>query len=182
MYFDFSIWWRRLIHDNNLYNSGSLFSFSFFSGHLTSKSDVYSFGVVLLEILTGRRSMDKKRPSGEQNLVAWARPYLADKRKLYQLVDPRLELNYSIKGVQKVAQLAYYCLGRDPKSRPSMDEIVKGLIPLQDLKDFAISSYHSRSSQQGRRKKKSDGIPQLTYTQSKNIRDSPLNTGKQHCR
>ncbi|KAI4376682.1 hypothetical protein MLD38_014418 [Melastoma candidum] len=32
------------------------------TGHLTSKSDVYSFGVVLLEILTGRRSMDKKRP------------------------------------------------------------------------------------------------------------------------
>ncbi|KAI8032449.1 putative serine/threonine-protein kinase PIX7 [Camellia lanceoleosa] len=29
------------------------------TGHLTSKSDVYSFGVVLLEMLTGRRSMDK---------------------------------------------------------------------------------------------------------------------------
>ncbi|KAF8393163.1 hypothetical protein HHK36_021404 [Tetracentron sinense] len=146
------------------------------TGHLTSKSDVYSFGVVLLEILTGRRSMDKKRPSGEQNLVAWARPYLADKRKLYQLVDPRLELNYSIKGVQKVAQLANYCLSRDSKSRPSMDAVVKGLTPLQDLNDLAILSYHSRSSQQGRRKKKSDGIRQLTYTQSKSVRDSPLNT------
>ncbi|KAF5206066.1 Receptor-like serine/threonine-protein kinase [Thalictrum thalictroides] len=152
------------------------------TGHLTSKSDVYSYGVVLLEILTGRRSMDKKRPSGEQNLVAWARPYLGDKRKIYQLVDPRLELNYSIKGVQKVAHIAYYCLSRDPKSRPSMDEIVKGLTPLQDLNDLAIFSYHSRSSQLARRKKKSDGTQQLTYTQSKNIRASPLNSGKQHFR
>lgn len=150
----------------------------FLAGHLTSKSDVYSFGVVLLEILTGRRSMDKKRPSGEQNLVVWARPHLGDKRRLFQLVDPRLELNYSMKGVQKVAQIAYYCLSRDPKTRPTMDEVVKGLTPLQDLKDFAIFSYHSRSSQQAHRKKKPDGAPQFTYTQSKNIRASPLNSGK----
>ncbi|KAG9456733.1 hypothetical protein H6P81_001241 [Aristolochia fimbriata] len=150
------------------------------TGHLTSKSDVYSFGVVLLEILTGRRSMDKNRPSGEQNLVAWARPCLADKRKLFQLVDPRLELNYSIKGVQKVAQLAYYCLSRDPKSRPSMDEVVKGLTPLQDLNDLAILSFHPRSSQLSRRKKKADGTRQVT--QRKNVKDSPFNMGLQHCR
>ncbi|WVZ11425.1 hypothetical protein V8G54_015955 [Vigna mungo] len=149
------------------------------TGHLTAKSDVYSFGVVLLEILTGRRSMDKKRPSGEQNLVSWARPYLADKRKLYQLVDPRLELNYSLKGVQKISQLAYSCLSRDPKSRPNMDEVVKALTPLQGLNDLAILSYHSRLSQQGRRKKK-DGTPHITYTQSKSMRASPLNTSKQH--
>ncbi|KAB2020085.1 hypothetical protein ES319_D07G043200v1 [Gossypium barbadense] len=152
------------------------------TGHLTSKSDVYSFGVVLLEILTGRRSMDKKRPSGEQNLVTWARPYLADKRKLYQLVDPRLELNYSLKGVQKVSQLAHNCLHRDPKSRPTMDEVVKVLTPLQDLNDLAILSYHSRLSQQGRRKKKPEGSQQLSNTQSKSIRGSPLNAGKQRCR
>ncbi|KAF5749632.1 hypothetical protein HS088_TW04G01602 [Tripterygium wilfordii] len=151
------------------------------TGHLTSKSDVYSFGVMLLEILTGRRSMDKKRPSGEQNLVMWARPYLADKRKIYQLVDPRLELNYSIKGVQKVSQLACNCLSRDTKSRPTMDEVVKVLTPLQDLNDFAILSYHSRLSQQGRRKKKADRTHQIA-NHSRNIRDSPLNTGKQHCK
>ncbi|XP_052199941.1 serine/threonine-protein kinase PBL35-like [Diospyros lotus] len=152
------------------------------TGHLTSKSDVYSFGVVLLEILTGRRSMDKKRPSGEQNLVTWARPYLADKRKVYHLVDPRLELNYSLKGVQKVAQLGYNCLSKDPKSRPSMDEVVKVLNPLQDLNDLAILSYHSRLSQQGRRKKKPDGAHQLSYKQSRSMRDSPVNTSRQHCK
>lgn len=125
--------------------------------------------------------MDKKRPSGEQNLVAWARPYLTDKRKLYQLVDPRLELNYSLKGVQKVSQLAFNCLVRDPKSRPSMDEVVKVLTPLLDLNDLAILSYHSRLSQQGRRKKKPNGTQQIASVQSKSVRAAPLNTGRHHC-
>ncbi|CAA6670493.1 unnamed protein product [Spirodela intermedia] len=88
------------------------------TGHLTAKSDVYSFGVVILEMLTGRRAVDKRRPSGEQNLVVWGRPWLGNKRRLFQIVDPRLELNYSIRGVQKLAQIAYYCLSRDPRSRP----------------------------------------------------------------
>lgn len=85
----------------------------FFAGHLTSRSDVYSFGVVLLEMLTGRRSVDKNRPSGEQNLVEWARPYLNDKRKFYKLIDPRLEGQYSVKGAQKAAVLSHHCLSRD---------------------------------------------------------------------
>ncbi|KAJ6731894.1 hypothetical protein OIU79_003092 [Salix purpurea] len=133
-------------------------------------------------VMTGRRSMDKKRPSGEQNLVTWARPYLADKRKMYQLVDPRLELNYSLKGAQKVSQLASSCLSRDSNSRPTMDEIVKVLTPLQDLNDLAILSHHYRLSQQGKRKKKSEGTQQHTNVSSKSIRDSPLNTGKQRFR
>lgn len=41
------------------------------TGQLTAKSDVYSFGVVFLELITGRRVIDKSRPSEEQNLVTW---------------------------------------------------------------------------------------------------------------
>ncbi|CAM6037431.1 unnamed protein product [Sphagnum compactum] len=106
------------------------------TGHLTSRSDVYSFGVVLLEMLTGRRSMDKNRPSGEQNLVEWARPYLNDRRKLFRLIDQRLEGHYSMKGAQKAAILSHHCLSRDPKSRPLMGDVVDTLAPLQDLKDM----------------------------------------------
>ncbi|KAF4360863.1 hypothetical protein F8388_020016 [Cannabis sativa] len=111
-------------------------------GHLTSRSDVYSFGVVLLEMLTGRRSMDKNRPNGEHNLVEWARPHLGERRKFYKLIDPRLEGHFSIKGAQKAAQLASHCLSRDPKSRPLMSEVVEVLKPLPNLKDMASSSYY----------------------------------------
>ncbi|XP_071707099.1 serine/threonine-protein kinase PBL34-like [Rutidosis leptorrhynchoides] len=112
------------------------------TGHLSSKSDVYSFGVVLLEMLTGRRSMDKKRPNGEHNLVEWARPHLGEKRRFYRLIDPRLEGHFSIKGAQKAAQLAARCLSRDPKARPLMSDVVECLKPLPALKDMAGSSYY----------------------------------------
>ena len=115
-------------------------------------SDVYSFGVVLLEMLTGRRSMDKNRPSGEQNLVEWARPHLLDRRRFYRLLDPRLEGHFSIKGAQKVTQLAAQCLSRDSKIRPKMSEVVEVLKPLPLLKDMASSSYYFQTMQAERLK------------------------------
>lgn len=41
------------------------------SGKLTEKSDVYSFGVVLLELITGRKSVDSSQPLGDESLVEW---------------------------------------------------------------------------------------------------------------
>ncbi|KAB5552281.1 hypothetical protein DKX38_009592 [Salix brachista] len=101
------------------------------SGHLTARSDVYSFGVVLLELLTGRKSVDKTRPSKEQSLVDWARPKLNDKRKMLQIIDPRLENQYSVRAAQKACSLAYYCLSQNPKARPLMSDVVETLEPLQ---------------------------------------------------
>lgn len=103
------------------------------TGHLTAASDVYSFGVVLLELLTGRRSMDKNRPPREQNLAEWARPQLQSQRRLTRLMDPRLESQYSEDGAQKAALLAYQCLSHRPKSRPTMSVVVKTLEPLLNL-------------------------------------------------
>uniref|UniRef100_A0A5B7A1S5 non-specific serine/threonine protein kinase n=1 Tax=Davidia involucrata TaxID=16924 RepID=A0A5B7A1S5_DAVIN len=117
------------------------------TGHLTLKSDVYSFGVVLLEMLSGRRSMDKSRPNGEHNLVEWARPHLGERRRFYRLIDPRLEGRFSIKGAQKAAQLAAHCLTRDPKARPLMSEVVEALKPLPNLKDMACSSSYFQAMQ-----------------------------------
>lgn len=113
------------------------------TGHLTARSDVYSFGVVLLEILTGRRSMDKSRPSGEHNLVEWARPYFSEKKKVFRLIDPRLG-QYSEKGAYKAANLAFRCLSRDPRLRPMMPEVVQTLGLLQNMKDITNNPHHQQ--------------------------------------
>ncbi|XP_017700498.2 serine/threonine-protein kinase RIPK-like [Phoenix dactylifera] len=111
------------------------------TGHLTAKSDVYSFGVVLLELLTGRRSVDKTRPSREQNLVEWARPCLNDARKLNRIMDPSLEGQYSTKCAQKAAAVAYQCLSHTPKSRPQMSTIVENLEPLLEMEDIPVGPF-----------------------------------------
>ncbi|ERN12569.1 probable serine/threonine-protein kinase PBL17 [Amborella trichopoda] len=102
------------------------------TGHLTARSDVYGFGVVLLEMLIGRRAMDKSRPSREHNLVEWARPLLNHNRKLPRILDPRMEGQYTVKSALKVANLAYNCLSQNPKGRPTMSEVVDLLEILQE--------------------------------------------------
>ncbi|CAF1764590.1 hypothetical protein Bca4012_044985 [Brassica carinata] len=108
------------------------------TGHLTPGSDVYSFGVVLLELLTGRKSLDKSRPTREQNLIDWALPLLKEKKKVMNIVDPRMNCEYPVKSVQKAAMLAYHCLNRNPKARPLMRDIVDSLEPLQATEEEAL--------------------------------------------
>lgn len=108
-------------------------------GHLTVKSDVYSFGVVLLEVISGRRAVDKNLPPGEHNLVEWARPYLSHKRKVFRVIDSRLEGQYSPTVAQKAALLALLCISTDARIRPSMDEVVTTLEQLQDTRSSARS-------------------------------------------
>ncbi|KAI3447218.1 hypothetical protein Pfo_003883 [Paulownia fortunei] len=111
------------------------------TGHLTAASDVYSFGVVLLELLTGRKSVDKNRPYREQNLAEWGRPMLKNPRKLIRVMDPRLEGQYPEIGAQKAAAIAYQCLSHRPKLRPKMSEVIKVLEPLKDLDDIQIGTF-----------------------------------------
>ncbi|KAL7081637.1 hypothetical protein ACP275_14G051200 [Erythranthe tilingii] len=116
------------------------------TGHLTSRSDVYSFGVVLLELITGRKSLDRSRPPGQHNLTDWALPLLREKKKVINIVDPRLGGDYPIKGVNKAAMLAYHCLNKNSKARPLMRDIVDSLEPLQFGTDNLLLTSDDKSS------------------------------------
>lgn len=119
------------------------FYFSFFGlvlGHLTTKSDVYSFGVVLLELITGRFVADEKRLN-RRDLVEWAKPFLKDSHKLDRIMDSRLEFEYSVEGAKKVAALASRCLNHRPKSRPTMNQVVKILEAVLEMKTIVIAPF-----------------------------------------
>ncbi|KAF5939063.1 hypothetical protein HYC85_023322 [Camellia sinensis] len=115
------------------------------TGRLTAKSDVYSFGVVLLELLSGRRAVDKSKVGVEQNLVDWAKPYLGDKRKLFRIMDTKLEGQYPQKGAYTAATLALQCLSTEAKVRPRMSEVLANLEQLQVPQNAAK---HSQSERQ----------------------------------
>ncbi|TXG64114.1 hypothetical protein EZV62_011108 [Acer yangbiense] len=96
-------------------------------GHLYINSDVYGFGVVMLEIITGLRVLDTRRPLNEQNLVDLAMPCLTNSKKLEKIMDPKLYNQYPLKAAIKVARLVKQCLELDPRHRPSMEQVLKTL-------------------------------------------------------
>ncbi|KAJ0896816.1 putative protein kinase RLK-Pelle-RLCK-VIIa-2 family [Helianthus annuus] len=104
------------------------------TGHFYVKSDVYGFGVVMLELITGLRALDRNRQGAKVNLVEWTRPFLTDKR-IHKIMDPRLGKNYPAKAARKAAELVVSCLKQEPKSRPSMEEIVSCL---QDINAISL--------------------------------------------
>ncbi|KAK6245688.1 hypothetical protein SCA6_008778 [Theobroma cacao] len=116
------------------------------TGHLYVKSDVYGFGVVLLEMLTGLRALDTNRPSGEHNLVEWAKYSLTQKKKLKKIMDPRLEERYPLKAALQAGELILRCLESDPKNRPSMEEVLETLEKISAInekpKDSKASTSH----------------------------------------
>ncbi|KAF0934985.1 hypothetical protein E2562_029512 [Oryza meyeriana var. granulata] len=116
------------------------------TGHLYVKSDVYGFGVVMLEMMSGQRALDPNRPNGQLSLAEWAKPYLADRRKLARFMDPRFEGQYNSKQALQAAQLTLNCLAGEPRSRPSMKEVLETLEQIESMKSQARDTRGSGSS------------------------------------
>lgn len=122
------------------------------SGKLTLKSDIYSFGVVLLELITGRKVIDSKRRPGEQNLVAWSRPFLKDRRKYMQLVDPLLEGHFPPRCLQHAVAITAMCLQEQPSFRPLISDIVVAL-------EYLASQSHLQELRESRARSSSQSPP-----------------------
>ncbi|KAK2452889.1 Protein kinase superfamily protein [Trifolium repens] len=99
-------------------------------GKLTDKSDVYAFGVVLLELLLGRKPVEKLNPSQCQSIVTWAMPQLTDRSKLPNIVDNVIKNTMDPKHLFQVAAVAVLCVQPEPCYRPLIADVLHSLIPL----------------------------------------------------
>ncbi|GMI64071.1 L-type lectin receptor kinase IX.1 [Hibiscus trionum] len=95
------------------------------TGRASKESDVYSFGVVLLEIATGRKSVDPGRKS-DMGLVEWIWG-LYGKGELLLAVDRKLDKDFDERQLECLMTVGLWCAHPDCKSRPSIRQAIQVL-------------------------------------------------------
>ncbi|KAK4485552.1 hypothetical protein RD792_008195 [Penstemon davidsonii] len=92
-------------------------------GKVSESCDVYSFGILLLEIVTGRKPIEKLPGGIKRTITEWAEP-LITRGRFKDLVDPKLRGNFDENEVVQAINIAALCVQSEPDKRPTMREVV----------------------------------------------------------
>ncbi|KAJ3678350.1 hypothetical protein LUZ60_002153 [Juncus effusus] len=92
------------------------------SRNFTKKSDVYSFGILLFELIAGRNPQQ-----GLMEYVDLAAINAEGRAGWEELADSRLSGSFDSDELNNIASLAYKCVSRVSKKRPSMRDVVQAL-------------------------------------------------------
>ena len=111
---------------------------------LTEKSDVYSFGVVMLELITGRRPIERGRYIVRE--VKLIMDVTKDLYNLQEILDPGIALDTSLKGLSKFVDLAMKCVRESGDDRPTMGEVVKEIENILQLAGLNPNAESASSS------------------------------------
>ncbi|MCL7028128.1 hypothetical protein MKW94_014738 [Papaver nudicaule] len=89
------------------------------------KSDIYSYGVVLMEILSGKKSVEPEFGEGN-SIVDWVRSKVKTKEGVTEVLDKNAgSLCESVREeMMLVLRVALHCTSSNPAERPSMRDVV----------------------------------------------------------
>nr|XP_043634328.1 probable serine/threonine-protein kinase PBL28 [Erigeron canadensis] len=101
---------------------------------LTKESDVYSFGVVLFEVLCGRLAIDTKYHDERRYLSKLVKLHYKEGR-LEEIIMTNLLTQMKLNSLRTFYRIAYQCLKKDRKQRPTMGILIE---ELQNSLEFQI--------------------------------------------
>lgn len=111
-------------------------------GKVSESCDVYSFGILLLELVTGRKPIEKLPGGVKRTITEWAEPYI-EKGRFRDLADPKLRGNFDEDQLKQFINAATLCVQSEPERRPNMKEVVallKGYEPKGKMMQLRLKS------------------------------------------
>lgn len=104
------------------------------------KSDIYSYGVVLMEILSGKRSVDAEFGDGN-SIVDWVRSKIKTKDGINDVLDKNAGAGCAPvrEEMMQMLRIALLCTSRNPADRPSMRDVVLMLLEAKPKRKLLAS-------------------------------------------
>uniref|UniRef100_A0A0E0N5M3 Receptor-like serine/threonine-protein kinase n=1 Tax=Oryza rufipogon TaxID=4529 RepID=A0A0E0N5M3_ORYRU len=107
---------------------------------VTAKADVFSYGMTLLEIVSGRRNVERREDGTADILPLLAASRLVggvgDGRReelVSAVVDGRLGGDADMGEAERACRVAFWCIQDDENARPAMATVVQGLEGLVEI-------------------------------------------------
>ncbi|XP_076888789.1 PTI1-like tyrosine-protein kinase At3g15890 [Bidens hawaiensis] len=95
-------------------------------GKASESCDVYNFGILLLELVSGKKPIQKINSSTTISITEWALPLVCE-QKFSEIVDPKMNGKYVEEELKRVVVIGLICAHNQPDKRPSMVEVVEML-------------------------------------------------------
>lgn len=106
-----------------------------FESLVSQKADVFEFGVFVLEVVSGRRRLDREVNRANMDLVefAWRMHESGEKGKV---VDGRMGSLVNMEQAIRVVEIGLLCTMNEDKGRPAMEELLEFLTMKREIPEL----------------------------------------------